>query len=57
MEQSGMSLRDYFAAAILQGIVAKEGSYGITEETLVNEVWRKADAVLLGREKLQSEVK
>ena len=50
-KQNGMSLRDYFAAAALTGIIA---SYGNTEniasvESSAKEAFARADAMLAAR--------
>jgi len=45
----GMSLRDYFAAAALQGIVAYNGFGGV--DMSASEAYRLADAMLKERQK------
>jgi hypothetical protein len=47
-ESSGMTLRDYFAAAAMQGLLAN-GS-GVNDE-LVAEAFMVADAMLVSRER------
>lgn len=51
-ESRGMTLRDYFAAKVLQGIIAESGaaSYG-REHTLAKWAYAQADAMLKERQK------
>lgn len=51
-EQPGMSLRDYFAAAALQGMCANTGTYGINNgpEQIATRAYECADAILRARE-------
>jgi hypothetical protein len=44
----GMSLRDYFAAAVIQGIIAWEGT-GDTGEADAIQAYQYADAMLKAR--------
>lgn len=48
----GITLRDYFAAAVLQGIYSnkREDYAATTREDRVAEVYRAADAMLTARE-------
>ena len=50
---SGMSLRDYFAAAALQGILMNYTTqkFGASEETVAQYAYRYADAMLAERAK------
>jgi hypothetical protein len=47
---SGMSLRDYFAAKAMQGIMACNGVYD-DEKKLAQWCYKQADAMLEAREK------
>ena len=49
----GMSLRDYLAAAALQGILMNYATekYGVTEDTVAKYAFRYADAMLAERAK------
>ena len=49
--QYGMSLRDYFAAAIATGNLSDVRAPDMTPEVWANHVWRLADAMLAEREK------
>jgi hypothetical protein len=49
-DRSGMDLRDYFAAAALQGYLA-DRKVSKTEEQLAIEVYRMADAMMAQRDK------
>lgn len=42
----GMSLRDYFAAKAMQGIVSHPNSGGMTYEDISERAWMQADAML-----------
>lgn len=46
----GMSLRDYFAAAAVQGLLSTEYCRGISHDFISQEVYRVADAMLKARE-------
>ena len=46
---SGMSLRDYFAAKVLQGVMACNGVYD-DEKKLARWCYEQADAMLEARE-------
>jgi hypothetical protein len=46
----GMTLRDYFAAAALQGMLANPNIYDICDEAAVLESFEIADAMLKARE-------
>lgn len=48
VQQQGMSLRDYFAAAALQGLIADGG--GASWEADANAAYKAADAMLRARE-------
>ena len=52
----GMSLRDYFAAAVLQGIYSneREDYAATTREDRAVEAYRAADAMLAAREGVES---
>ena len=47
--QEGMTLRDYFAAKAMQGILANH-TYRLTSEEIVTEAYEIADAMLKARE-------
>ena len=47
--QSGMTLRDYFAAAALQGLLADNGGGGSWDSDALN-AYKAADAMLKARE-------
>ena len=47
---SGMSLRDYFAAAAMQGMVAQPESGGWPAEGIAKAAYQQADAMLKARE-------
>ena len=47
---NGMTLRDYFAAKAMQGIVANPNAQGLTFEDIANRAWMQADAMLKARE-------
>ena len=46
----GMTLRDYFAAAALQGICANAESWQVPFDDLAGYAWQQADAMLKARE-------
>jgi hypothetical protein len=46
----GMTLRDYFAAAALQGMLANPNIYDICDEAAVLESFEISDAMLKARE-------
>jgi hypothetical protein len=46
----GMSLRDYFAAAAMQGLLSTEYYRGISHDFVAKEGFRVADAMLKARE-------
>jgi hypothetical protein len=46
----GMSLRDYFAAAAMQGFLSTEYCRGIPHDFVAKEGFRVADAMLKARE-------
>lgn len=48
---SGISLRDYFAAAALTGGLAKSSDYPVTISATVDTAYEIADAMLAKREK------
>ena len=48
--EGGLSMRDYFAAAALQGICASGPSKEYTDQRLANEAYKLADAMLAERE-------
>jgi hypothetical protein len=48
-EYSGMSLRDYFAAAAMQGFTAKYGSVLTNYDSRAAESYKIADAMLKAR--------
>lgn len=45
----GMSLRDYFAAAAMQGLVSTRWASSRTHDELAAEAFRQADAMLRAR--------
>ena len=45
----GMSLRDYFAAAALQGAMANPAYAGMPDDRIVRGSWDMADAMLAAR--------
>lgn len=47
---SGMSLRDYFAANVIQGICASNSSSNWTNSRLAAEAYDMADAMLKARD-------
>jgi hypothetical protein len=49
-ESTGMTLRDYFAAKALQGMVASMGWQGGTCKTVASVAYQMADAMLKARE-------
>ena len=49
VQQQGMSLRDYFAAAALQGLLANDGG-GSSWENDAQAAYKAADAMLKARE-------
>lgn len=48
--EGGMSLRDYFAAAAVQGILSNPGTPANTPHTTAREAYRVADALLTARQ-------
>jgi hypothetical protein len=46
----GMTLRDYFAAAAMQGIIANPDASLLTFEEVSARAWAQADAMLKARE-------
>lgn len=47
---AGMTLRDYFAAAALQGLLASQfPAEGATNKDYANDSYRMADAMLIAR--------
>ena len=52
---SGMTLRDYFAAAAMQGIRAHEGPVPGYESHWAMLAYKQADAMLAARERLEWE--
>ena len=48
---TGMSLRDYFAAKVMQGICASDPVSAMTNERIAAESYDLADAMLAAREK------
>jgi hypothetical protein len=48
--KGGMTLRDYFAAAALQGMLANPNIYDICDEAAVLESFEISDAMLKARE-------
>jgi hypothetical protein len=46
----GMSLRDYFAAAAMQGLLSTEYYRGIPHDFVAKEGFRVADAMMKARE-------
>jgi hypothetical protein len=50
--QTGMTLRDYFAAAALQGILNNSNAFSnMSDEDVAENSWRAADAMLAARAK------
>ncbi len=48
--QEGMTLRDYFAAKVMQGSIAKDGMpRGDTKQFLADQAYEMADAMLKAR--------
>ena len=47
--ENGMTLRDYFAAKALQGLVAREGHLYLKEKA--KQAWALADAMIETRDK------
>ena len=48
----GMTLRDYFAAKAMQGLLASLGQHDVTNlSELASNAWATADAMLKGRGK------
>lgn len=46
----GMTLRDYFAAKAIQGLLASQTTSHLTDEMLSKEAYAVADAMLKARE-------
>lgn len=51
IEYQGMTLRDYFAAKAMQGIIAKYGNTLQSPETTAKEAYEMANAMLEERNK------
>lgn len=49
VSSGGMTLRDYFAAKAMQGIISSECNYGAFSD-LASDAYSIADAMLLARE-------
>lgn len=49
----GMTLRDYFAAKVMQGLCANDGYNQHSPKVLANEAYGMADAMLEARNKEQ----
>ena len=47
--KSGMTLRDYFAAKAMQGLVENANWRGMPEHSLAKEAYKLADAMLKAR--------
>jgi len=47
---NGMTLRDYFAAKAMQGLVENANWRGMPEDALAKEAYKMADAMLKARE-------
>ena len=50
-DMKGMSLRDWFAGMVIQGIYANKAIYG-SVEMLAQEAYKQADAMMEARKKL-----
>jgi hypothetical protein len=50
LEHSGMTLRDYFAAKAMQGLVAADTQFTIGYVGLAEMAFKQADAMLKARE-------
>jgi hypothetical protein len=48
--EHGMTLRDYFAAKAMQGLVENANWRGMPEDALAKEAYKLADAMLKARE-------
>jgi hypothetical protein len=48
--KSGMTLRDYFAAKAMQGLVENANWRGMPEHSLAKEAYKLADEMLKARE-------
>ena len=48
--QDGMTLRDYFAAKAMQGIVANPNAQGMSYREISDRAYTQADAMLKARE-------
>ena len=51
MRNKGMSLRDYFAAKAMQGMVSAEFAGNVTTDYWAEEAYKVADAMLKARQK------
>lgn len=49
-QEPGMTLRDYFAAAVMQGICASGPGSHMTNDRIAAEAYEMADAMLKARE-------
>jgi hypothetical protein len=50
LQNDGMTLRDYFAAKVMQGSIAKDGMpRGDTKQFLADQAYEMADAMLKAR--------
>jgi hypothetical protein len=49
-ELNGMDLRDYFAAAAMQGLMAEPCWAGIENEDIAEECYKMADEMMKARE-------
>jgi len=45
----GMTLRDYFAAKAMQGLLTHPSSLGVSEKTVADAAYAQADAMLEAR--------
>jgi hypothetical protein len=50
-ESSGMTLRDYFAAAAIQGMLSDPDAGKVDWKDLAEEAYEAADAILAARER------
>jgi len=48
-QRNGMTLRDYFAAKAMQGLVENANWRGMPEDALVKESYKLADAMMKAR--------
>ncbi len=49
-KQHGMTMRDYFAAKAMQGMLAENGGGALRNDTLADYAYEVADAMLKARE-------